>query len=246
MVRLDAEKREALTYIIDVCHTHLSLDNEVYNYLSVKRKLKDSTIEKFKLGAFPKDLKPILAHVDAEILRQLKIAWVSSFDGNGICKFRDHYQFITPIYDAYGAPEGIMGRFLGTEDERNNLGIHKYDNSDYPKYTTLFGLNMAKPNIKEKDKVLVVEGMMDVIKSHQHGIDTVVATGGAFFKWAQLAKLGRYTSNVYLGFDNDEAGDKALARSMKMSPDGIKLIEKRPPKRFKDIDEFLDHKYSQI
>lgn len=240
---LDSEKTSALEFIIRECQNGLYADDEVYNYLSKTRKLTDDTIRKFHLGAFPKNLKNIANNVDTEILKQLKIAWISHFDGNGICKFRDHYRFITPIYDAYNSPTGIMGRFLGTEAERESLGIHKYDNSDYPKHTTLFGLNVAKTNIRDKDKALVVEGVLDVIKCHQHGIDTAVATAGAFIKLEHLAQLARYTSNIYLGFDNDEAGTKALSRALELKRIGINLFEKRVPAKFKDIDEFLDHKY---
>ena len=242
---LDSEKSLALEFIINECQNNLYTDDEVYNYLSKTRKLTDDTIKKFHLGSFPKNLKNIVNNVDTEILKQLKIAWVSSFDGNGICKFREHYRFITPIYDTYGSPLGIMGRFLGTEVERELLGIHKYDNSDYPKHTTLFGLNLAKNNIRNKDKALVVEGVLDVIKCHQHGIGNVVATAGAFIKLEHLAQLARYTSNIYLGFDNDEAGTKAITRALSLKRPGINLLEKRVPAKFKDIDEFLDHKYSK-
>jgi DNA primase len=245
MVMIDSEKASALEFIIDECHSNLSNDDAVYEYLSRTRKLTDETIRRFRLGAFPKNLKNIVNNVDTEILKQLKIAWVSSFDGNGICKFREHYRFVAPIYDAYGSPLGIMGRFLGTEAERETLGIHKYDNSDYPKHTTLYGLHLAKNNIRAKNKALVVEGVLDVIKCHQHGIDTAVATAGAFVKLEHLAQLARYTSEIYLGFDNDEAGTKALARAMELKRPGINLFEKRAPAKFKDIDEFLDQKHSK-
>jgi DNA primase len=244
MTLSDTDKKEALQFIIDECHYNLSNDSQVYNYLSKQRKLSDETIRKFKLGAFPSQLRKIVSNVDTETLKQLKIAWVSSFDGNGICKFRDHYRFITPIYDAYDSPEGIMGRFLGTEAEREILGIHKYDNSDYPKHSILFGLNYAKEAIRERDRALVVEGVLDVIKCHQHGMTNVVATAGAFVRLEHLAQLARYTSNIYLGFDNDEAGTKALQKAMELKRSGIELFEKRVPKKYKDIDEYLDFKHS--
>jgi len=242
---LDAEKVNALNFIIEECSINLQNDQHVYTYLSKTRNLTDETIKKFRLGAFPSNLKTIISHVDTEILKRLKIAWVSQYDGYGICKFRDHYRFITPIYDPYGNPLGIMGRFLGSEDEREALGIHKYDHSDYPKHTTLFGLHLAKEHIRSKDKALVVEGVLDVIKCHQHGINTAVATAGAFVKLEHLAQLVRYTSNIYFGFDNDEAGSKATVRAMELKRPGINITEKRAPAKFKDIDEFLDHKYAR-
>lgn len=244
MVTLDPEKTAALEYIIDVCHRNLSNDDEVYSYLSKERRLSDETISKFRLGAFPSNLRNIVDNVDTETLKQLKIAWVSPFDGKGICKFRDNYRFIAPIYDPYGNPLGIMGRYLGTEAEREKLGIHKYDNSDYPKHTVLFGLHLAKSHIREKDKVLVVEGLLDVIKCHQNGIYNVVATGGAFIRLEHIVQLARYTSQIYLGFDNDEAGTKAVERGLKLARPGITLLEKRVPKKYKDIDEYLDAKLS--
>jgi DNA primase len=242
---LDSERAATLEFIINECHNNLSTDDEVYTYLSRTRRLTDETIRRFRLGAFPQNLKNIVNNVDTEILKQLKIAWVSPFDGKGICKFRDHYRFVSPIYDSYGSPLGIMGRFLGTEAEREALGIHKYDNSDYPKHTTLYGMHLAKENIRAKNKALIVEGILDVIKCHQHGIDTAVATAGAFVKLEHLAQLARYTENIYLGFDNDEAGTKALNRALELKRPGITLAEKRAPPRFKDIDAFLDYKYAK-
>jgi DNA primase len=243
---VDLEKSMALDFIINECQNALHTDDEVYNYLSRTRLLTDDIIRKFRLGAFPRNLKYIVNNVDAEILKQLKIAWVSQYDGSGICKFRDHYRFVAPIYDAYGRAIGLMGRYLGTEAEREALGIHKYDNSDYPKHTTLYGLHLAKEHIRLKNKALVVEGILDVIKCHQHGIDTAVATAGAFIKLEHLAQLARYTSDIYLGFDNDEAGSKAIQRAMDLKRPGINLIEKRVPKKYKDIDEYLTEKYNKL
>mgnify|MGYP001597296239 CR=1 FL=1 len=237
-----SDRTEVLSYVIDLCHKNLAHDEVAYRYLTVTRNLSDESIKTFKLGSFPQSTKELAKNVDVEVLKELKIAWLSQFSGDGPCKFRDSYNLITPIYDTYGIPIAISGRFLGPEASRKTLGLHKYDNSDYSKHSNLFGMHLAKPHILQKDKVLVVEGQFDVIKAHQHGIKNVVATAGAFLKLEQLAILARYTKNIYLGFDNDEAGTLAINRSLTLKRTGIELIEKRVPSQFKDLDEYLDKK----
>ncbi len=135
-----------------------------------------------------------------------------------------------------------MGRFLGTEDERAALGIHKYDNSDYPKHSTLFALHHAIPHIRKHNKVLVTEGLLDTIACHQYGIPNAVATGGAFIKPDQIATLARYTENIYTSLDNDEAGQLATERALKIKLPNINIYDKRAPKPYKDMDEYLTHK----
>lgn len=240
MVMETRQKAQALEFIISECSTHLSLDDEVYNYLHGTRKLTDAIIKKFSLGAFPSNIKRIATTLGPEVLSELKVAWISS----GLCKFRDHYRVIAPIYDAFRTPVAITGRFLGTESERKELKLHKYDNSDYNKSYTLFGLNYAKSAIKQQDKVLVVEGILDVVTAHMHGIENVVATGGAFIRAEHLAQLARYTGNIYLSFDNDDAGDIAVQNAIKLGSryTALNLIEKRVPKQYKDIDEYLTTK----
>ncbi len=239
---MNQQHSQTIAYIVQECHQNLQNDSRVYDYLSKQRKLTDETIRKFTLGAFPSALKKIVTQVDPEILKQLKIAWVSAFDGQGICKFRDHYPIIIPIYDPYGSPIAIMGRFLGSESERSALGIHKYDNSDYPKHSTLFALHHAIPYIRKHNKVLVSEGFLDTIACHQYGIGNSVATGGAFIKQEQIATLARYTENICVSLDNDEPGDLATERALKIQLPNIHIKDKRPPRKYKDMDEYLTSK----
>ena len=84
----------------------------------------------------------------------------------------------------------------------------------YDKSRILFGLDKAKMSIRNSKFALVVEGQMDVITAHQHGFKNVVASSGTALTETQLQMLKRYTGNIALAFDMDEAGKSAADRGI--------------------------------
>jgi len=118
-------------------------------------------------------------------------------------------RLIIPICDDQGRVIAFGGRTLGDDQI-------KYLNSpETPVYTKgqhLYGFNLAKDSIKTKDAVIVVEGYFDVITSHLYGFDNTVATCGTALTEQQAKSLVRYTDSrrVYLAFDADEAGVRAV------------------------------------
>lgn len=126
-------------------------------------------------------------------------------------------RLIFPIIDAGGKVAGFGGRTLGE-------GMPKYLNSMetplFRKRAQLYGLFQAKESIRSMDRVVVVEGYLDVLALNQSGISHVVATLGTALTPDHVRVLRRYTKNVIVLFDGDEAGRKAAARSFEIFIEG--------------------------
>ena len=131
-------------------------------------------------------------------------------DGSGYYdRFRGRVVFA--IRDHQGRTIGFGGRVLGD-------GVPKYLNSPqtplFDKSSVLFGLDQAKAGIRTTGEAVIVEGYMDVLMAHQHGINNVVAQMGTALTEAQLRLLKRYTQRFILALDSDVAGDQATLRGL--------------------------------
>jgi DNA primase len=126
-------------------------------------------------------------------------------------------RLIFPILDAMGKVVGFGGRVIAE-------GMPKYLNSAespiFQKRSTLYGLSQAKEAIRKADRVVVVEGYVDVLALTQSGIGYVVATLGTALTPDHVRTLGRYTKSIIALFDGDEAGRKAAARSFEIFVEG--------------------------
>lgn len=126
-------------------------------------------------------------------------------------------RLIFPIIDATGKVAGFGGRIIAE-------GMPKYLNSAespiFQKRSTLYGLSQGKEAIRKADRVLVVEGYVDVLALTQFGIGYVVATLGTALTPDHVRTLARYTKNIIALFDGDEAGRKAAARSFEIFVEG--------------------------
>lgn len=131
-------------------------------------------------------------------------------------RFNERYagRIIFPWHNRSGKVIAFGAR---VPDARSNGVVKKYVNSYnsniFEKGRELYGLYQAKRGICDADMVYVVEGYMDVISMHQYGITNVVANSGTAMTDAQVRLLHRYTSNVTLVYDSDDAGMKATLRS---------------------------------
>jgi DNA primase len=124
-------------------------------------------------------------------------------------RFRGRVVF--PIRDQRGKAIGFGGRILGE-------GMPKYLNSPqsplFDKSSVLYGLDQAKAAIRTGGQAVIVEGYMDVLMAHQHGINNVVAQMGTALTEAQLRLLKRHTQRFVLALDSDVAGDQATLRGL--------------------------------
>lgn len=199
------------------------------------RNISEDTIKQFGLGYSNKngdDLYQYLKHLgyDDGILKE---SGLITIDRSRVYdKFWNRVMY--PIMDVNNRVIGFGGRVMGD-------GLPKYLNSPetklFDKSRNLYGLNFAR--VSRKSNILICEGYMDVITLHQAGFKNAVASLGTAFTGLQANLLKRYTSEVLLTYDSDEAGIKAALRSIPILKEAglsVKIINMKP---YKDPDEFM-------
>ncbi|HEY0970532.1 MAG TPA: DNA primase, partial [Gemmatimonadales bacterium] len=177
-----------------------------------KRSVDRDLADRFGLGYAPRDgeaLRTRLHSLGMDDERQLEVGLlVQRDDGSVRPRFRD--RLIFPITDAAGHMAGFGGRLIGP-------GEPKYLNSPetrvFVKGRLLYNLHQAKQAVRRDDRVLVVEGYFDALRLAAHGFESAVAPLGTALSEAQSQLLARYTKNVFLLYDSDEAGLKATFRA---------------------------------
>jgi DNA primase len=180
-----------------------------------KRGLTDETIKEFGLGYAPQSwesLTQFLKKRGFNLAEMIDSGLVVPSKKGGYDRFRG--RIIFPLLDVRGRIMGFSGRVLG-------VGEPKYLNSPqtpiFDKGKFLFGLQLAKGAMKEKDSAIVVEGEMDMLMSYQSGIKNIVASKGTAFTADQIDSIKKYTQNLSLCFDTDLAGDAASRRGIEMA-----------------------------
>jgi DNA primase len=167
---------------------------------------------RFALGYAPEGWDHLLGFMKGRSVTEEQLVQVGLVlprqTGSGFYdRFRGRLLF--PIKDVQGRVVAFGGRAMGTEDP-------KYLNSPetplYVKGHTLYAFDLAKPQIREKNRALVVEGYVDCLMAHQHGFTETVAALGTAFTASQLGLLRRYCDEVITFFDADAAGKKATQR----------------------------------
>ena len=177
-----------------------------------KRKMNRETLESYRIGFSGKydELYKALKNQgfgDKEILESNLVR------KNDKGRYYDFYQerLMIPICDVRGKVIAFGGRALGDENPKY---MNSPDTIVYNKGRHLFGLNLAKKDCKKR--LLIVEGYMDVISLHQRGITNVVGSLGTALTEQQGWLLRKSTEQIILGFDADNAGQTAVARSMEI------------------------------
>ena len=183
------------------------------------RGIRDDIIEKFKLGyALPKrdalSKAAVAAGYKADYLVKTGLCYRKD---NGELVDRYAGRVIFPWFSVSGKVNAFGGRLL---DSRTKGVQQKYVNSPesdiFHKERELYGLYQAKREIAKQDHVYMVEGYTDVIAMHQCGICNVVANSGTAQKKHQIKALRRFTPNITLLYDGDEAGIHAAMRGTDM------------------------------
>lgn len=144
----------------------------------------------------------------------LKAGIASKRDGQLKDLFRS--RIVLPLKDTQGRVVGFVGRKL-IDDGYGPKYLNSPQTILYDKSRFIFGLNTAKNSIREEDEVVLVEGNLDVVMSYQSGIKQVVAASGTALSIHQLKQLKRFTQNVKLAFDEDEAGLRATERAIELA-----------------------------
>ncbi|MDP3970202.1 MAG: DNA primase [bacterium] len=150
-------------------------------------------------------------------------------------RFRNRLMF--PLYDINGAVVGFTARTLSA-DEPNAKYINSPQSDIYDKSRIVYGMNLARQAIKRLGAAIVVEGNMDVVSAHQAGFPNVVATSGTAFTEQQIILIKRYSENLLLAFDMDDAGNQAAQRSIEVAlQQGMNVKVIQLPEQYKDPDE---------
>jgi len=203
------------------------------------RGMPKSTIINFGIGYAPDSWTALVdalrkkGYTDEE-LKESGLVTVSRKNGNLFDRFRDRLMF--PIIDVRGNVIGFGGRIM-----KSDPNAAKYLNSPetliFNKRKNLFGLNVAKKT--KLDYMILVEGYMDAIALHQYGFDCAVASLGTSLTEEHAALLSRYTENVVLIYDGDNAGQRAAQRAIPMLEKAGLHIKVLQLKDAKDPDEYL-------
>ncbi len=200
-----------------------------------KRGLSKNIVTQFGIGYAPDSWNALVdtmrkkGYTDEELIAA---DLVGSKNGRIYDRFRNRLMF--PIIDVRGNVVGFGGRVLDNSEP-------KYLNSNetliFNKRKNLFGLNFAKKT--KAPNIILVEGNIDVVTLHQFGFDNAVASLGTSLTEDQVTLLSRYTDEVILTYDGDEAGQRAAKRAIPMlEKAGIK-VRVLQVKDAKDPDEFL-------
>ncbi len=182
------------------------------DYLT-ERGLSVSTVKHFGLGAAPDSWDSLINHLKQKgfTLPDMIQANVvgKSQRGSYYDRFRKRVMF--PIINIRGKVIGFSGRAMPGEDKSGAKYVNTSDTPVYKKSENLFAMNFAKNYCDER--IILVEGNMDVISLHQAGFQNTVAALGTSFTAEQAKLLSRYTKEIVLMLDADSAGQKAIKRA---------------------------------
>ena len=215
----ERNERESLFIINNYASSYfqdrLSEKVEINKYL-IERGLSPTTIKNFNLGYSIDSQNNFYkkANEDGYSDEYLKESGLVIFsDNKKIDRFRGRITF--PIKSISGRVLGFGGRII-----KSNKKLAKYINSTeskiYNKSKILYGIYESKQFIVKDDNCLLVEGYMDVIQLHEHGIKNVLASSGTSLTKEQIILIKRLTSNIVVLFDGDQAGLSASLRSIDM------------------------------
>lgn len=202
-----------------------------------KRGMPKSTLTKFGIGFAPDSWSALCDAMrekgyTEEELKAAGLVSVSQKNGRIFDRFRNRLMF--PIIDIRGNVIGFGGRVM---DNSTPKYLNSPETVIFNKRKNLFALNLAKKS--KLGYMILVEGYMDAIALHQYGFDCAVASLGTSLTEEHAALLSRYTEQVMLIYDGDEAGQNATKRAIPMLEKAglqVKILQMRDTK---DPDEYL-------
>jgi DNA primase len=190
--------------------------SDTYEEFLKNRGLDEHTATDFQIGYAPKSnvllnyFRSVGNPQDKEfaIKVALDIGIIKQGNSGPYDTFRDRIMF--PVWDQFGTCRGFSSRAIRKDQVPKYLNSHESDT--FNKRFILYGFNLAKNHIREKDCVLVTEGNMDTVALHQFGFKNSVALMGIAISEFSIKKLTSLTKNIVLSLDNDDAGYKAAQR----------------------------------
>jgi DNA primase len=217
----NGKQKERLYEVLDLAakfyQAQLKGNKTALEYLLKKRAFSKETVLKFRLGYSPNTGNALINFLKSKkftqdeakaagLITQRRNGWGDMFRG----------RVMVPLSDAGGRVVGFTARQL-----EDNPDAPKYINTPstllYDKGRQAYGLHLAKDAIRKQKFGVVVEGNLDVIASHQAGIENVVAAAGTALTEAHLKDLGRYANDIRFAFDSDKAGINATERAIPLA-----------------------------
>lgn len=222
-----------------------------------ERGLKDSCTSLFRLGyapkvngkGFPSALYDHLKGLGYAPDAILKSGSVYKKDNQNVFVDRFRGRLIFPIADSLGRVVGFSARLLPGDESNQGKYINTPGTVLYDKSSLLYGFHLAKTSIRENQEVVILEGNLDVIMSHQAGIEQAVATCGTAMGAKQLTYLRRFTAKLVLAFDADMAGVKATKRAAELAWEqdfDVKIIPLQAGKDVADIASIKPEKWREL
>jgi len=192
-----------------------------------ERGFREDIIKKFQLGYNPETRDgftkaALAAQFNLEYLQ--KSGLVNVREGSAYDNYRG--RIIFPIHNQSGKVQGFGARIIKNNDKAPKY-INTPENEIYVKSKILYGSYFARQAIDKADECLLVEGYTDVISLHQAGIENVVASGGTSLTPDQLRLIKKYTNNLTIIYDGDNAGIKAALRGLDLALEeslNVKLV----------------------
>lgn len=210
---------------------------QAIEYVFKQRGLSRQTVQSFQIGYAPDSGTALLAALEKRGFTKREINDAGLLNRYGKDLFRG--RMMIPLMDQGGQVIGFTGRIIG-----NVPNAPKYLNTPqtllYDKGRHIFALSQAKEAIRKSGFVVMVEGNLDVVSSHQAGVAQTVATAGTSMTENHLKAVKRLTSDVRLCYDSDKAGVAATERAIELaSHEGVELTIISLPDGAKDPDELI-------
>ena len=219
------------------CLMDQSIGHIGMKYFSEERKLSPSVIKHFGLGYAPDSFGGLTDHLkkhgftEEEMIMGF-LCGKSKKTGRAYDYFRNRVIF--PIIDTSGNVIAFGGRVM---DDSKPKYLNSSDTPAFKKSKNLFALNYARHNCSEK--MILCEGYMDVIALHAAGFENAVATLGTALTSEQARMMAKYTKQVLIAYDSDEAGQRAATRAVSMLTDvglDVRILKMNGAK---DPDEYI-------
>ena len=235
MAQRKARAREALELATKYYQVCLSKNKSVCEYVFYKRNMNKGTVQDFRIGYAPKAGRALREFLTKRGFSEKELEAAGLLNRFGGDLFRG--RMMVPFIDRDGKVIGFTARVL---DDGEPKYLNTPETVLFNKSRFIFGLFNAAAAIRRDGFVVIVEGNMDVISSHQAGVANAVATSGTAMTERQLKILSGLTEDVRLAYDGDEAGVRATERAINLAGGmGVNLTVISDYHGAKDPDELI-------
>ncbi len=238
-----AKQKEEIYEVLEIAakfyQVHLSRSKTIMDYVLNQRQFTKKTAGMFRLGYSPNKDAALVDYLRSKGYKDalLKTAGLGTQRYRG---FGDMFRnrLMVPLQDGTGRVIGFTARQIVT-DPNGPKYINTPQSPVYDKSRHVYGFHLAKDSIRKNNFAVVVEGNLDVVASHQAEVANVVATAGTALTEEHLKALSRFTTDIRLAFDQDDAGLRATERAIPIAAKvGVSLSMVSVPAG-KDPDELV-------